>query len=62
MRVLGQNDLFIKKKKSNHLLKLIFKLAYLMTRRRHVIKKYIFFIILVKTSIGNRDFIFELKP
>ena len=42
-------------------MKLMFKLTSLVPRRSHVIKIYFFFKILVKVSIGNRDFNFELK-
>ena len=45
---------------SDHFMKLIFKLTYLVPGRHRVI--IFFFIILVKTSIDNWNFIFELKP
>ena len=56
----AQNGSFIKKIiRSNHFLKLMFKLTYLVPRRRCVIN--FFFHHLVKASINNSDFIFKLS-
>ena len=62
-RVLGQNDPFLKLNVENrHIFKLLFKMASLMPCRRHIIKKYFFFVIIVKAAVGKRSFIFVLKP
>ena len=61
--VLGQNGPFVKLNVQNgHILKLLFKMASLMPRRCHIIKKYFFFVIIVKAAVGKRGFIFALKP
>ena len=63
LRVLGQNGPFLKLNVQNgHILKLLFKMASLMPCRRYIIKKYFFFVIIVKAAVGKRGFIFALKP
>ena len=60
--VLGQNDPFLRKiVTSNPFFKLMFKLASLMPHRRHVIKIFFFFVIIVKATVGKRGFIFVLN-
>ena len=75
IRVLGQNGPFLKLNVQNgHILKLLFKMASLMPRRRHIIKKYFFrhysesrswetrLHFCTKTAVGKCGFIFALKP
>ena len=73
--VLGQNDPFFKLNVENgHILKLLLKMASLMPRRRHIIKKKKFrhysesrswktrLHFCTKAVVGKRGFIFALKP